>query len=109
MNKLFINQVVFGQDKPHPKKSITLISSLNLQPNQSKRPYQEKPNPFSTFYENINQDSSEESRNSDDVKANKLTIKDLCQEDKTRIANLIKELAKYWINFFVTKNNNNRK
>ncbi|CAF0829765.1 unnamed protein product [Brachionus calyciflorus] len=76
-------------DKPFPKKSSPMASILQV--NQAKTS-DKKSNPISKLYESaesnsINNDSSNESKS-------KLTIKDLCPEDKTRIANLIKELAK---------------
>lgn len=67
-----------------------------LQLSQSKV-QEKKTNPFSKLYESIESNES----NVNDSKS-KLTIKDLCPEDKTRIANLIKELAKYkMVNKFI--------
>ena len=59
-----------------------------LQLSQSKN-QDKKINPFSKLYESIESNDL----NANDSKS-KLTIKDLCPEDKNRIANLIKELAK---------------
>ncbi|RNA29308.1 hinderin isoform X2 [Brachionus plicatilis] len=73
-------------ERPFPKRSpsmTSILQSLNQEKSTDK-----KPNFFNKLCQSSEQNSSlNESRS-------KLTIKDLCPEDKTRIANLIKELAK---------------
>lgn len=50
---------------------------------------------FNTNFKNcIDVDSNQDSKSYNEQTNKKLTIKDLCHEDKIRIANLIKELAK---------------
>lgn len=73
-----------GQDKAFPKKSPTVVSFLNP---DSKHQSCE----FKQSLENrtFNDDNSDRS-----IGRNKPTFKDLCDEDKLRMANLIKELAK---------------
>ena len=67
-------------EKPYPKKS----HSMNKQ----------NPNPFSISKDNLKSKLSEESTDNAYIGQTKIGMKDLCVEDKQRIANLIKELAK---------------
>ena len=102
-------------EKPYPKKTQTVSSFLNLDKNKSQAQKQKSQNPFANSFSNIKkasyEDDSDESfcddksKRSNETSGNKVSLKDLCDEDKQRIGNLIKELAKYTSNYtFRTKN-----
>ena len=79
------------KEKPFPKKSPTLVSFLNIKPvGHGQTHSNEKVNSNSTKKAEIENEFDSKCSTSID----KVTIKDLCPEDKKRIANLIKELAK---------------
>ena len=69
-------------DKQYPKKSVPLSSYLNVNSSQNQ---QTKNSSRSIKMEEYQTNTNESA---------KITIKDLCSEDKQRIANLIKEIAK---------------
>ena len=72
--------------------------------NKSHTQKQKLQNPFTNSFSNIKKASydddsdeslsDEKSKRSNETSANKVSLKDLCDEDKQRIGNLVKELAK---------------
>lgn len=83
------NSNYFKQDKAYPKKSSTLFSFIN---NKTTSNQSLNNNPFNI---GTNETDSDRSKSIDNDNGNRIiSMKDLCAEDKQRIANLIKELAK---------------
>jgi hypothetical protein len=74
--------LTINQDKQYSKKSVPLSTYLNVNSSQN----QQTKNNSIKIEDKSSQLTTEET--------SKITIKDLCNEDKQRIANLIKEIAR---------------
>ncbi len=84
----------------HVQQDFTWSEAVKPYPKKSQSMNQRKLNPFSITKETVNlklNESSDDGENSSkalDYGQAKIGMKDLCLEDKQRIANLIKELAR---------------
>jgi len=95
-------------EKPYPKRTQTLASMLNSNNEKTKVSknslFSNMPKTTSScsklrsHYEQDDDDSDTnseyENKSKNDQDCGKISFKDLCDEDKLKIANLVKELAK---------------
>lgn len=106
-NLALISELMFDFyqiEKPYPKRTQTLTSLMNFNNEKVKVPknslFSNMPtkkassSKLRSFNDEDSDESDTNSENENKEAAGKISFKDLCDEDKLKIANLVKELAK---------------
>ena len=105
-NLALISKLIFHFyqiEKPYPKRTQTLTSLMNFNNEKvkvsknslfSNMPTKKASSSKLRSFNDEDSDESDTNSENENKEAGKISFKDLCDEDKLKIANLVKELAK---------------